>query len=194
MSLCNDGLVVCDSCRGLLVPDPDAVVELWPEWRHDPGFHVCLGRLRRAYADQYLADIAAMDSLHRERQADATGPRRAAAMPPRPELASRQSIPHPPQEGLTMSASQMAAYVVGGAERLTGPQLPVPGAEEIFASFIDRFGPMDAWRIAKAAIEVHRGTWVGAPITSRRFLPSHDGFFARPILALLDGRGQGGAR
>jgi hypothetical protein len=193
MSLCNDGLVVCDACRGLLVPDPAAVVELWPEWRHDPGFHVCLGCLRRAYADQYLADIAAMDSLHRERQAAVTGPRRAAPLPPRPELASCQPIPEPRQEGLTMNASQMAAYVVGEAERLTGPQLRVPGAEEIFEGFIERFGRRDATRIAKAAIDVHRGMWVGAPITPRRFLPGHDGFFARPILALLDGQGQSGA-
>lgn len=93
-----------------------------------------------------------------------------------------------------MNAAGMAAYVIGEAERLTGPQLPVPVAEEIFSGFIARFGPEEAWRIAHAAIEVHRGMWVGAPITPRRFLPGHDGFFARPILALLDGQGQGDAR
>ena len=56
-----------------------------------------------------------------------------------------------------MSASEMAAWIVGEGGRLTGAQLPVPGVQEIFARFIRRFGQRDATRIARAAIEVHRG-------------------------------------
>jgi hypothetical protein len=133
MSLCNDGLVVCDSCRGLLVPDPAAVGELWPEWRHDPGFHVCLGCLRRVYADQYLADIAAMDALHRERQAAVTGSGRAAPVPSRPPLANRRPIPHPRQEEPPMNAAQMAALVMTSSS-LSGSSLGWTESDETMAS------------------------------------------------------------
>ncbi len=85
-----------------------------------------------------------------------------------------------------MSAAEMLAWIAGEGGRLTGEQLPVRDAEGIFSRFILRFGARDATRIARAAIEVHRGMWMGAPITPRRFLPSHDEFFARPILAGLD--------
>jgi hypothetical protein len=164
MATANDGMVVCDVCHGLFWPgDPAAVVELWPEWRHDPGFHVCLGCLRRAYAERYLADIAAIDALYRERQAVVTGPQRAAPRPPRPSLAGPQLSPCPQQEGSPMNAAEMAAYVVEGAERLTGPQLPVAGAREIFEGFIARFGPLDAARVARAAIEGAQGHVGGRP-------------------------------
>ena len=89
-----------------------------------------------------------------------------------------------------MRASEMLAYVVGEGGRLTGTQLPVPGAEEIFGGFIRRFGQRDATRIARAAIEVHRGMWMGAPITPRRFTRSNDEFFARRVLARLDRRAE----
>jgi len=85
-----------------------------------------------------------------------------------------------------MSAAEMAAYIVEEAGWLTGAQLPVPGAQETIAGFIRRFGERDAMRIAKAAIEVHRGMWMGAPITPRRFTKSNDEFFARRVLAQLD--------
>lgn len=62
-----------------------------------------------------------------------------------------------------MSAAAMAAWIVQEGGRLTGTQLPVPGAEEIFGGFIRRFGQRDATRIARAAIDVHRGMWMGAP-------------------------------
>jgi hypothetical protein len=48
----------------------------------------------------------------------------------------------------------MLAYVVEEGGRLTGEQLPVPGAEEIMAGFIRRFGGRDATRVARTAIEV----------------------------------------
>ena len=65
-----------------------------------------------------------------------------------------------------------------------------PGSQEIFAGFIRRFGQRDATRIARAAIEVHRGMWMGAPITPRRFARSNDEFFARRVLARLDRRAE----
>lgn len=85
-----------------------------------------------------------------------------------------------------MSAAAMAAWIVQEGGRLTGTQLPVPGAEEIFGGFIRRFGQRDATRIARAAIDVHGGMWMGAPITPRRFTRSNDEFFARRVLARLD--------
>jgi hypothetical protein len=63
MAIMNDGVPLCDVCN-VMCSDP-VMIELWPQWQHDPGFHVCLRCLRRAYADQYLADIAAMDALAR---------------------------------------------------------------------------------------------------------------------------------
>ena len=48
----------------------------------------------------------------------------------------------------------MLAYVVEEGGRLTGEQLPVPGAGEIMAGFIRRFGRRDATRVARTAIEV----------------------------------------
>jgi hypothetical protein len=86
-----------------------------------------------------------------------------------------------------MSAAEMLAWVVGEGGRLTGEQLPVRAAEQIFAGFIRRFGQRDARRIARAAIEIHRGMWMGAPIAPRRFTRSNDTFFARRVLAQLDG-------
>ena len=62
-----------------------------------------------------------------------------------------------------MSASEMLAWIVGEGSRLTGEQLSVPDAEAIMAGFIRRFGQRDAMRIARAAIEVHQGMWMGAP-------------------------------
>ena len=89
-----------------------------------------------------------------------------------------------------MSAAEMHAWIVQEGGRLTGTQLPVPGAEEIFGGFIRRFGQRDATRIARAAIEVHRGIWMGARITPRRFTRSNDQFFARRVLARLDRRAE----
>ena len=89
-----------------------------------------------------------------------------------------------------MNAAEMHAWIVEEGGRLTGTQLPVPGAEEIFAGFIRRFGQLDATRIARAAIEVHRGMWIGAPVTPRRFTRSNDEFFARRVLAPLDRRAE----
>jgi hypothetical protein len=48
----------------------------------------------------------------------------------------------------------MLAYVVEEGGRLTGEQLPVPGAVEIMDGFIRRFGGRDATRVARTAIEV----------------------------------------
>ena len=42
----------------------------------------------------------------------------------------------------------MLAYVVEEGGRLTGEQLPVPGAEEIMAGFIRCFGGRDATRVS----------------------------------------------
>jgi hypothetical protein len=89
-----------------------------------------------------------------------------------------------------MNAAEMHAWIVQEGGRLTGTQLPVPGAEEIFAGFIRRFGQRDATRIARAAIEIHRGMWMGAPITPRRFTRSNDEFFATALLARLDRRAE----
>lgn len=85
-----------------------------------------------------------------------------------------------------MSVAEMHAWIVEEGGRLTGEQLPVRDAEQIFAGFIRRFGQRDATRIARAAIAAHRGMWMGAPITPRRFTRSNDGVFARRVLARLD--------
>lgn len=93
----------------------------------------------------------------------------------------------PGAAGLTEGA-ELAAYVVDSAARLTGEILPVPDAEKILAGFIDRFGHDDAWRVARAAFDVHGGMWAGTCISPKRFAASNDGFFAKPILAQLDGK------
>jgi hypothetical protein len=88
----------------------------------------------------------------------------------------------------TGTAAEMEAYFLAEIRRLTGPQLPVGNATGIFEEFVGRFGTEDAWRIARAAVEVHKGYWHGAPVTLNGFRPGHDEFFARPVLALLDGQ------
>jgi hypothetical protein len=50
--------------------------------------------------------------------------------------------------------AEVLAYVVEEGGRLTGEQIPVPGAGEIMAGFIRRFGGRDATRVARTAIEV----------------------------------------
>jgi hypothetical protein len=81
----------------------------------------------------------------------------------------------------------MAGYLAAGVDRLTGPNLPVPGADAILAAFAARFGQPDATRVVRAAIEVDHGMWMSAPITARRFVASNDDYFARRVLAELGG-------
>lgn len=73
MSTSNDDSTHCDVCAGQFFPgcayengDTDTVVELWPRWNHDPGYHVCLDCLRREHEQRYLAEIKRMDALARQ--------------------------------------------------------------------------------------------------------------------------------
>jgi hypothetical protein len=72
MSIANDGSIICDDCAGQMFPGAayadgpgDAVVELWPAWRHDPGYHICLDCLRREHEHRYLAQMRHLDALAR---------------------------------------------------------------------------------------------------------------------------------
>jgi hypothetical protein len=60
----------------------------------------------------------------------------------------------------------------------------LPKEVSIMKSFTERFGH-DAPRIARAAYEVHKGYWGGAPIRLSRFTRASDEWFARVILAQL---------
>jgi hypothetical protein len=78
----------------------------------------------------------------------------------------------------------LAYYVGEELGRIHGPQLPCSGRDRILHEFWERFG-IDAVRIARAAFEVHKGMWMGAPVTVRRFAAGHDEFFSAPILREL---------
>ena len=159
------------------------MVELWPAWQHDPGYHVCIGCLRRAYQERYLADIRHMDRLVASQdRGEASEPQTRTG---KASMSAAASMSVTAGMG---TAAEMEAYFLGEIRRLTGPQLPAGDATGIFEQFIRRFGERDAWRIARAAVEVHKGYWRGAPVTLNRFRPGHDEFFARPVLALLDGQ------
>jgi len=76
MGIGIDGSTICDKCYGQFFPgckyedgSEDLVIELWPSWEHDSGYHVCIDCLRREHSPQYLAEIRAMDKLLRERWA-----------------------------------------------------------------------------------------------------------------------------
>src|SRR5258708_12027236 len=71
------------------------------------------------------------------------------------------------------SPAEMAGYLAAGIDRLTGSNLPVPGADAILAAFAARFGQRDH-RVVRAAFEVHQGLWLSAPITASRFRKSND--------------------
>jgi acetyl-CoA carboxylase alpha subunit len=83
------------------------------------------------------------------------------------------------------AAADVIAYINEEILRVHGPQLPARDAQQVLQAFCQRFGIPVAVRIARAAFEVYGGMWQGAPVTWRRFSPSHDGFFARPILEAL---------
>jgi hypothetical protein len=80
---------------------------------------------------------------------------------------------------------ELRAYVVDQVESLFGPfPRDLPKEVSIMKSFTERFGK-DAPRIARAAYEVHKGYWGGAPIRLSRFTRASDEWFARVILASL---------
>ena len=83
------------------------------------------------------------------------------------------------------SASDVVAYITEEITRHHGPQLPARDSDQVLQAFCQRFSVPQAVRVARAAFEVYGGMWQGAPVTWRRFLPSHDGYFAQPILAAL---------
>lgn len=74
-------------------------------------------------------------------------------------------------------------YVREEMTRIHGEQLPSVSLTETMREFCGRFGTETAVRIVRAAFEIYGGMWQGAPVTIKRFLPSHDGFFALPLLA-----------
>jgi hypothetical protein len=80
---------------------------------------------------------------------------------------------------------ELRDYVVGQVESRFGPfPRDFPKEVSIMKSFTERFGP-DAPRIARAAYEVYKGMWGGAPIRISRFSRASDEWFARVILAEL---------
>jgi hypothetical protein len=80
---------------------------------------------------------------------------------------------------------ELRDYVVDQVEQHFGlfPR-DLPKEVSIMKSFTERFG-RDAPRIARAAYEVHKGYWGGAPIRLNRFTRASDEWFARVILAQL---------
>jgi hypothetical protein len=76
-------------------------------------------------------------------------------------------------------------YVVDQVEEHFGlfPR-DLPKEVSIMKSFKERFEG-DAVRIVRAAYEVHKGYWGGAPIRLSRFARASDEWFARVILAQL---------
>ena len=83
------------------------------------------------------------------------------------------------------SAADVGAYITEEILRAHGPQLPAREAQAVLQAFCQRFTVPVAARIARAAFEIYRGMWRGAPITRRRFGATNDPFFAEPILAAL---------
>lgn len=81
--------------------------------------------------------------------------------------------------------TELRDYVVDMVEHYFGlfPR-DLPKEVSIMKSFTERFGH-DAPRIARAAYEVHKGYWGGAPIRLSRFARASDEWFARVILAQL---------
>jgi hypothetical protein len=86
-----------------------------------------------------------------------------------------------------MNRDSFPGHVLAEIARTTGPQPRCPGAERILAEYWDRLGPGRALAVCSAAFGEHGGYWQGAPITPRRFLPSHDSYFTEPILAAAPG-------
>jgi hypothetical protein len=80
---------------------------------------------------------------------------------------------------------ELRDYVVDMVEHYFGlfPR-DLPKEVSIMKSFTERFGH-DAPRIARAAYEVHKGYWGGAPIRLARFARASDEWFARVILKEL---------
>jgi hypothetical protein len=83
------------------------------------------------------------------------------------------------------SAGDVTAYITEEIVRVHGPQLPARDAQQVLEAFCQRFSVPVAARVARAAFEVYGGMWQGAPVTWRRFLPSHDAFFTQPIIDAL---------
>lgn len=80
---------------------------------------------------------------------------------------------------------ELRDYVVAQVEERFGPfPRDLPKEVSIMKSFTERFGP-NAPRIARAAYEVHKGMWGGAPIRLTRFTRASDAWFAQVILAQL---------
>lgn len=77
---------------------------------------------------------------------------------------------------------ELRDYVVAQVEERFGPfPRDLPKEVSIMKSFTERFGH-DAPRIARAAYEVYKGYWGGAPIRISRFTRASDEWFARVIL------------
>lgn len=77
---------------------------------------------------------------------------------------------------------ELRDYVVAQVEQRFGPfPRDLPKEVSIMKSFTERFGS-NAPRIARAAYEVHKGMWGGAPIRLTRFTRASDAWFAVKIL------------
>ncbi len=80
------------------------------------------------------------------------------------------------------TVQDLLEYVTEETDR-TGHHLPCRDALKIMTAFQERYGTVQAVRVARAAFETHGGMWAGAPVTFRRFAESNDEFFSRPIAA-----------
>jgi hypothetical protein len=80
--------------------------------------------------------------------------------------------------------AELEAYTLARITEFHGEQLPCKNSRDIFEQFLARYGA-DAVRIARAAFDVHRGMWLGAPVSVARFGASSDRIFADRVRAAL---------
>lgn len=78
-------------------------------------------------------------------------------------------------------------HVLAEIARTTGPQPPCFSSGQILLAYWDRVGAEKALAVCRSAFGRHGGYWQGAPITPRRFLPTHDSYFTEPIFAAAPG-------
>jgi hypothetical protein len=79
------------------------------------------------------------------------------------------------------SAADLSLFITEEIARHAGPQLPCAQAQAILEQFWARYGARGVL-IARRVFEVHRGFWLGAPVTVRRFEPGQDEYFAGRLL------------
>jgi hypothetical protein len=95
-------------------------------------------------------------------------------------------VPEITQTG-SIDRNSFPGHVLAEIARTTGPQPPCSSSEWILLDYWDRLGPERSMAVCSAAFGEHGGYWHGAPITPRRFQPTHDFYFTEPILAAAPG-------